>query len=195
MTSSSDTHRDRIVQAAFDIVDKCGPKALNALKVGQAMGGGRTLVYYYFPTMADLMDAVVDVYVERFERALGLWEEQEDRNPSPNTAAWCRSVAGMLRRELVTDNRLLSSVESPTETPSSWVLLLERCANLVARRAEEGDAALAPMKQDGYTAEATAFAITGFAGMVRSYPEADDALAGEMLARAWRVTHAQGPRH
>src|ERR1700726_346888 len=70
--------RDRIIEAALELIDHKGLAALNMRSLGLAVGASTMSVYRYFRDKSELLDAVVDHIVEGFAPppAAGDWRDQ-----------------------------------------------------------------------------------------------------------------------
>jgi AcrR family transcriptional regulator len=59
--------RERIVQAALDLVERDGLAAFSTRKLGEALGCEAMSIYHHFPSKAHLLDALVDQAVAGVE--------------------------------------------------------------------------------------------------------------------------------
>jgi AcrR family transcriptional regulator len=70
--------RERILNAALDLIDTNGLVTLNMRDLGRALGASTMSVYRHFQNKSDLIDAVVDHVVEGFAppKTEGGWQDQ-----------------------------------------------------------------------------------------------------------------------
>ncbi len=188
MTQISEQRREQIVQTAKRIVDQHGPSRLTAEAITQEVGVSRPLLYHYFQNMGDLLDAVTGVYVGAFEDALVAWERDWGSFDPADGPAWALSLARTLRPELVDACPLLRG-EQGGAAEGAYGLFLNRCADAMADRAlaEGASPAYGPCRDAAQPRAAVRFALCGFAGALRGFPELADEDAAHMLEALWSV--------
>jgi AcrR family transcriptional regulator len=68
----------RIVDAAFDVIERDGLDAFSTRKLAQTLRCEAMSIYHYFPSKAHLLDAMIDRYIAKFElpRAEVPWRDK-----------------------------------------------------------------------------------------------------------------------
>src|SRR5690348_15738085 len=98
-TSRPKISRDRVLDAALDLVARFGIAGLSMRKLGAELGVEAMTLYYYFPNK----DAILDGLVERVVlRALMI-----PTGPPEAWAEWLRALAISFHRELLRHPRLV----------------------------------------------------------------------------------------
>ena len=68
-------NRERIIEAALDLVDRDGLSALSTRKLGAALGVQGMAIYHHFPNKAAVLDAMVASILPAAPASTGSWRE------------------------------------------------------------------------------------------------------------------------
>ena len=70
--------RDRVAEAALELIDAEGPGALSMRRLAGELGVGTMTLYHYFPSKSELLDAVLDAGFAGLEppQVRGSWRDQ-----------------------------------------------------------------------------------------------------------------------
>lgn len=100
--------RDRILEAAEDVLRRFGPAKTTVVDVARALGVSHGSVYRHFPSKAALRDAVVSRMLERVTRPL---EEivAEDAPADDRLYRWCRALMAAKYRKIHDDPELFAT--------------------------------------------------------------------------------------
>ena len=100
--------REKILEAAEDVLRRYGPSKATVVDVARALGVSHGSVYRHFASKADLRDAVTQVWLERFHvplEAIVL----EDALASERLGRWLRQLAAAKRGRLRDDPELFAA--------------------------------------------------------------------------------------
>lgn len=100
--------REKILEAAEDVLRRYGPSKATVVDVARALGVSHGSVYRHFGSKADLRDAVTRVWLERFLEPL----EQvaaEDAPAAERLHRWLLALSTVKRRRLSDDPELFAT--------------------------------------------------------------------------------------
>jgi len=198
MSQISEQRREQIVSTARRIVDEKGPAHLTAEAITHEVGVSRPLLYHYFANMGDLLGAVIDIYLAEFAERLGAWEQAAPQGLAADPEAWSRSLAQLLRPELVDACPLLIGSEQGG-CSGAYPLYVAGCANVLAAHAvDDASPALAPVARAKNPRETLHFALMGLWGMLRAYPQTTEDVVASAFSALWfdapaPAAHAPAP--
>lgn len=188
MTQTSEQRREQIVATARAIVDELGPSRLTAEAITREIGVSRPLLYHYFENMGDLLDAVMDIYLDEFEQRLNAWE----RGLADEDADWATSLVRLLRPALVDECPLRIDAEQGTAN-SCYGSFVARCTAVLARHAEsDAEGAWAPCAQTPCLHESIRYALFGLTGALAGFPNLSDEDAARLVAGSLGIERSQG---
>ncbi len=141
MTRNRDETRQRLLEAALDLMSEEGFAALGINAVARRAGADKQLIYRYFGGLDDLMAAAGAEVANRMAASLSA----ETSLPAPSYGALIERLAGALLRHLLQDRlyRQLRLMEASAPSPASEAFRAARGGVLADwLRAQRG--ALAP---------------------------------------------------
>ncbi|MEV0230381.1 TetR/AcrR family transcriptional regulator C-terminal domain-containing protein [Nonomuraea sp. NPDC050786] len=123
--------REKVLQAALDLVDREGVAALSMRKLGRELGVEAMTLYYYVPNKDAVLDGLVERTLADVEvRPEGPWRE------------WARRFAGSFRAALLAHPALLPLLATrPVSTPGG-LDTLERAAQALVKEGFDASEAL-----------------------------------------------------
>lgn len=187
MTQASEQRREQIVATARAVVDELGPSRLTAEAITREIGVSRPLLYHYFENMGDLLDAVMDIYLDEFEQRLNAWEH----GPAREDADWTASLVRLLRPTLV-DECPLRIDAAQGANGSCYGAFVARCATVLACHAERNaQGAWEPCAQTPCLHEAVRYALYGLTGVLTGFPELSDEDAARLVAGSLGIERSQ----
>ena len=135
-TDSIDAQRQRIMDAAEVVVRRHGPRKTNVVNVARELGQTHASVYRYFPSKAELFDALVERWLTRVSEPL----EAIARGEGPagdRLRAWLMAFFRIKVRKVTADPELFSTyqaiaAESPKAVAHHLAMLDEHVAAIVA---------------------------------------------------------------
>jgi len=100
--------RDKILEAAEDVLRRYGPAKTTVVDVARALGVSHGSVYRHFSSKAALRDAVVERLLERVTRPL---EEivAEDAPADDRLYRWCRALMAAKYKKVHSDPELFAT--------------------------------------------------------------------------------------
>ena len=101
MPRQRDERRHEFIAAAADVFEAQGVANTTVRDVTEHMGVARSLFYYYFQDKDDLVDAVIDEYVDDFIEHVSDWIHTE---PTESTRAKLTHIVALIRSYLMETN-------------------------------------------------------------------------------------------
>jgi len=100
--------RERIMEAAEDVLRRFGPSKATVVDVARALGVSHGSVYRHFASKADLRDAVTRVWLARFNDPLEAIIAR-DAPAAERLYRWLHELSAMKRRRLSDDPELFAT--------------------------------------------------------------------------------------
>ena len=100
--------REKILEAAEDVLRRYGPSKATVVDVARALGVSHGSVYRHFASKADLRDAVTQVWLERFHVPLEAISA-ENAPAAERLGRWLRQLAGAKHGRLRDDPELFAA--------------------------------------------------------------------------------------
>ena len=100
--------RDKILEAAEDVLRRFGPAKATVVDVSRALGVSHGSVYRHFPSKAALRDAVVNRFLERVSRPLEAIVA-EDASADDRLYRWCRALIKAKHHKVLSDPELFAT--------------------------------------------------------------------------------------
>ena len=100
--------RERILEAAEDVLRRFGPSKATVVDVARVLGVSHGSVYRHFASKAELRDAVTQIWLARFNGPLEAIIV-EDAPAAERLHRWLRELIGAKRRLLLDDPELFAT--------------------------------------------------------------------------------------
>jgi AcrR family transcriptional regulator len=140
---SSDSIRDRILDATVDVLRRHGPAKTGVVDVARALDMSHSNVYKYFPSKSALFDAVAKRWLENVTAPLSKITADK-KTPAPKRLkAWLRTLAEIKRKKAQGDRELFAVYSSITADAHAVVAahvahLHEEIAGILREGVREG---------------------------------------------------------
>lgn len=103
--------RDRILEAAEDVLRRFGPSKATVVDVARALGVSHGSVYRHFPSKAALRDAVLERWLHRITEPLE--EVVRGKQPAPDRLRlWLEQLMALKRRRALNEAELFATYSS-----------------------------------------------------------------------------------
>ncbi|MGE0045624.1 MAG: TetR family transcriptional regulator [Hyphomonadaceae bacterium] len=104
---SSDSTRDRILDATVDLLRRHGPGKTGVVDVARALDMSHSNVYRHFASKAELFDAVAERWLETVSAPL--WKIAKSDAPAPERLKkWAKALAQIKRKKVLDDPELFA---------------------------------------------------------------------------------------
>lgn len=135
--------REKILEAAEDVLRRFGPTKATVVDVARALGVSHGSVYRHFPSKAALRDAVVSRMLERVTRPLESIVA-EDAPADDRLYRWCRALMAAKYRKVHDDPELFATYTSLAQEAREVVTahiqhLVDQVAAIVADGISRGE--------------------------------------------------------
>jgi TetR/AcrR family transcriptional repressor of nem operon len=178
----------RILDAAEQLVQARGFNAFSYAQVAKELGITTASLHYHFPGKAQLGQALIARYTERFMRALEDIDCRTEASPADKLDAYAALYAGALRdRGMCLCGMLAAEYETlPEPIVAAVVAFFDDNEHWLARVLEQGGASHT-LHLEGSPADTARMIISGLEGamlIARPYGDVDrfQAIAGTLLA-------------
>jgi len=139
--------RERILEAAEDVLRRFGPAKATVVDVARALGVSHGTVYRHFPSKAALRDAVAELWLARVSTPLA--EIAASDTPAPKRlAGWFERLIAFKRKKILDDPELFATysqlvAESRDVVRAHVDTLVGQLARILADGAARGEFAVA----------------------------------------------------
>jgi AcrR family transcriptional regulator len=101
--------RERILEAAEDVLRRFGPAKATVVDVARALGVSHGSVYRHFPSKAALRDAVTERWLHRIMPPLAAIAEEEDTPAPERLRLWLQLLVAAKRQRVFGDPELFAT--------------------------------------------------------------------------------------
>lgn len=184
-----DERRAEIISATRELFREKGLRATTYGDVATRLGITRGLIYHYFPTRDDLIDAALAEFTAEIVDSVARWDAQRERGHVRDAL---RSAVGLIRRLVHTNDPFAEDLNNP-DNARVYALFLDRVVEAVTQELEArtvrayADAYGLPIS---HTHETFLVLIYGLIALLRAHPEVSDDVLFDI---AWSTLHLEEP--
>lgn len=187
--SDPDDRRAEIIAATRELFRERGLRRTTYGDIAQKIGITRGLVYHYFPTRDDLIDAALNEFTAEVVDAVARWDAS--RTPGKVRDA-LRSAVVLLRHLVRNDDPFADDLTHP-DNSRAYAIFLDRVVDAVTNEIESStvrDYAAAHGIQITYVHETFLVLIYGLIALLRAHPDVSDDVLFDI---AWNTLHLEEP--
>ncbi len=178
--------KHEIVACANELIEERGLAKTSVSAITERMGVTRTLFYHYFPSKEDLINTVLDSYVDEFIVELKKWNSNRIKGDIEGSLD---SIVTLLRNLLFNSNSAHTSFRralATSENASLYLQFINRAADAAATYLIETTVAdfkhLHKVRID-HIYEMFYMLVLGIVGYVRQYPKTSDDVLKDLIAQ------------
>ena len=175
-----------IVACANELIEERGLAKASVSAITERMGVTRTLFYHYFPNKEDLINTILDSYVDEFVVELKKWNENRTEGDIEGSL---NSIVVLLRNLLFNNNSAHTSFRralATSENASLYLRFINRAADATASYIVETTVAdfnrLHKVRID-HIYETFYMLVLGIVGYVRQFPKTSDDILKDLIAQ------------
>ena len=177
--------KQQIIACARELIEERGLAKMSVRAISERMGTARTLFYHYFPSKDELLDAVLDAYVDEFVVELRKWNAARTEG---NIEDALDSMVALIRRELFDEEaqRPFRRALATRENASLYLQFVNRAADAAARcivKSTVRDYDRLHKVRIDHVYETFYVLTLGIIGYIRQHPEADDNMLKDLIAQ------------
>ena len=174
------------VACANELIEERGLAKTSVSAITERMGVTRTLFYHYFPSKEDLINTILDSYVDEFVVELKKWNKNRTEGDIEESLD---SIVVLLRNLLFNNNSAHTSFRralATSENASLYLRFINRAADATASYIVETTVAdfnrLHKVRID-HIYETFYMLVLGIVGYVRQYPKTSDDVLKDLIAQ------------
>lgn len=187
--SDPDERRFEIIAAARQLFREKGLRRTTYSDIAQAVGVTRGLVYHYFPTRDDLLDAAVTEFTAEIVDAVAKWDASRQKG---HVREALDSAVALLRR-LVHSNDPFAEDLSQVDNARAYAILLDQVVEAVVNELESStvrDYAAEHGVQIAHIHETFLVLLYGLISLLRAKPDVSNDVLFDI---AWNTLHLEEP--
>lgn len=184
-----DERRFEIVAAARELFREKGLRRTTYGDIAQKVGVTRGLLYHYFPTRDDLIDAALTEFTAEVVDAVAKWDASRRKG---HVREALHTAVALLRRLVQTDDPFAEDLVHP-DNSRAYAIFLDRVVEAVTDEIEAStvrDYAAAYGIQITHVHETFLVLIYGLIALLRAHPEVSDDILFDI---AWNTLHLEEP--
>lgn len=182
-----EVRRDAIVDAAHDVYVQKGIARTTTADIARAAGVTRGLVYHYFPDTEQIVDAVLDRYVEGFAASVREWDARRQVGRIDDAV---RDVVALFRHHLATRDPLRLDLLS-VDNAALYRRYVDRAVEAVVDALQVTTVEAYARRHRiaiVHVRETFVMLVHGLLGLVRTHPDTPETVLAAIMRQTLHLT-------